>query len=47
MKKKYMKPQMEVVKIQHAQMLCTSSEGYDGRSIIIPGGQVDDENEVF
>lgn len=47
MKKKYMKPQMEVVKIQHAQMLCTSSEGYDGKSLGIPEGQVNDEDDVF
>jgi hypothetical protein len=34
-------------KIQHAQMLCISSNDYGDRTLNINEGQVDDEDEVF
>jgi hypothetical protein len=42
MKKIYMKPQMEVVKIKHAQMLCASNYGLSSTL----GGTTDPEEEV-
>ena len=46
MKKKYMKPQMEVVKIQQTQMLC-SSPGSQNSLPYTPNEEVDNENVVW
>ena len=47
MKKEYMKPQMEVVKIQLTQMLCESPGGFDSKSVDLQDGQVENENDIF
>lgn len=47
MKRQYEKPTMRVVKIQQQQIICTSPGGYDGQSIGMRGGTIDDEEDVW
>lgn len=47
MKKQYEKPAMRVVKIQQQSIICASPGGYDGKSVAMPGGTVDDEEDVW
>ena len=47
MKKTYMKPAMQVVKIQQHGIICTSPGGYDSQSLQMRGGAIDDEEDVW
>lgn len=47
MKKEYIKPTVQVVKLQQQHIICTSPGGYNDRTLDMPGGQVDDEEDVF
>ena len=50
-KQAYMKPAMCVVKIQQQHIICTTTNGYNGRSLQMRGGsedyQIDDEDAVW
>ena len=48
MKKTYIKPTIQVVKLQQrSHILAGSPNGYDSQSLDIPGGQIDNEGDVF
>ena len=47
MKKEYIKPAVQVVKLQQQHIICTSPGDYNDRTLGMPGGQVDNEEEVF
>lgn len=47
MKKAYEKPAMRVVRIQQQHIICTSPGGYDGHTVGIQGGTIDDEEDVW
>jgi hypothetical protein len=47
MKKEYMKPAMSVVRIKQQHIICTSSGSYNGQSIKMQSGSIDDEDYVW
>ena len=47
MKKEYMKPTMRVVRIQQQYIICTSPDGYGGRSVQMRSGEINNEEEVW
>ena len=50
MKKTYLTPEILEVCLQHHGIICTSPNGYDGKSINMSGGtgnQISDENSVW
>ena len=47
MKKAYIKPQMQVVKLQQQYILAGSPGGYDNQNLGMPGGDINNEGEVF
>lgn len=47
MKKQYEKPSMRVVRIQQQHIICTSPGGYDGQSLQMRGGTINDEEDVW
>ena len=47
MKTTYIQPEMTVVRLQHQGLICTSPGGYDGQSISIQSGSINDEGGVW
>lgn len=48
MKKEYMKPNMQVVKIHRYGIICASPNGYDGKQPVeIKGGTIENENDII
>lgn len=50
MKKRYMKPAMQVIRMQHTQMLCDSANAYDGynnQNIPMPAGEITEESLIW
>ena len=50
MKRQYMKPAMQVVKLQQQHIICSSPDGYDSKSLDTyrdDGDEVTDEGDIF
>ena len=49
MKKEYMKPDMQVVKIQRHGIICSSPNGYNDNSdaVKVKNSYIDDENDII
>ena len=50
MKRQYMKPAMQVVKLQHQHIICSSPDGYDSKPLDTyrdDGDEVIDEGDIF
>ena len=48
MKKEYIQPTMQVVELQQRyHLLNASPNGYDGQSVSIQSGEIDDEDAVW
>ena len=50
MKKQYMQPAMQVVAVQHPQMLCSSPDNLNGQSVGSYSGseeQISDKEEIW
>lgn len=47
MKKSYIQPSITVVRLQQQHIICTSPGDYDGQSVGIQSGEINEESAVW